>query len=663
MSENGEYGRTRARIMRSMPLDSDACYRALTAHDTRFDGRFFVGVSSTRIYCRPVCTVRMPRRENCRFFPSAAAAEVAGYRPCLRCRPELAPGHASVDASERLARGAVSLIEDGVLDAGGIEHLAERVGVTSRHLRRIFESEYGVSPIEYAQTHRLLLAKRLLTDTSLPVTEIALASGFASVRRFNALFRARYRMAPGRLRVRAEGDGLPATLVFELAYRPPYDWDAMLDFLRARAVAGVEHVSADAYARSIAVVQRGTMHAGRVEVRRARRRHALAIAVSPSLARAVPAVLSRVKHAFDLACDPAVVAAALGELASARPGLRVPGTCDGFELAVRAIVGQQISVRGARTVLGRIVAAFGEPLPEANGEVSRLFPTAARLAGGGAGSARPRRHDTRARPHDRRGRARHRRVRARPGARKRRRNDARSAHGHPRHRRLDGELHRHARAALARCFPRGRPRRPQGARRRSARAGARARRNVAAVARLRRHSPVEIHAMSSIVRYAEIATPLGRLRFTATSAGLTGIAFEGDRYAPPRSAAWIRDPAFPPLKDAAKQLADYFGGHRSRFDLPLAPTGTPFQRVIWAAIAAVPAGETISYAELARRAGRPGSARAAGAATGRNPLAIVVPCHRIVGSDGSLTGYAGGLDRKRALLEHERAFARLPSAA
>ncbi len=380
MSENGEYGRTRARIMRSMPLDSDACYRALTAHDTRFDGRFFVGVSSTRIYCRPVCTVRMPRRENCRFFPSAAAAEVAGYRPCLRCRPELAPGHASVDASERLARGAVSLIEDGVLDAGGIEHLAERVGVTSRHLRRIFESEYGVSPIEYAQTHRLLLAKRLLTDTSLPVTEIALASGFASVRRFNALFRARYRMAPGRLRVRAEGDGLPATLAFELAYRPPYDWDAMLDFLRARAVAGVEHVSADAYARSIAVVQRGTIHAGRVEVRRARRRHALAIAVSPSLARAVPAVLSRVKHAFDLACDPAVVAAALGELASARPGLRVPGTCDGFELAVRAIVGQQISVRGARTVLGRIVAAFGEPLPEANGEVSRLFPTAARLA-------------------------------------------------------------------------------------------------------------------------------------------------------------------------------------------------------------------------------------------------------------------------------------------
>jgi AraC family transcriptional regulator of adaptative response / DNA-3-methyladenine glycosylase II len=364
-----------------MPLDPDACYRALSAHDPRFDGRFFVGVSSTRIYCRPVCNVRMPRRENCHFFPSAAAAEVAGYRPCLRCRPELAPGHASVDAAEQLARGAVSLIEDGVLDEGGIEHLAARVGVTSRHLRRIFETQYGVSPIEYAQTQRLLLAKRLLTDTALPVTEVALASGFASVRRFNALFRSRYRMAPGRLRVHADVGALPAALAFELAFRPPYDWEAMLDFLQARAIAGVEDVSSSAYARSIAISHRGAVYTGRIEVRRSRRRQALSIAVSPSLARAVPAVLSRMKHAFDLSCDPAVVAAALGELAGARPGLRVPGTFDGFELAVREIVGQQISVRGARTVLGRIAAAFGQPLPDAHGEIRTLFPTAARLAG------------------------------------------------------------------------------------------------------------------------------------------------------------------------------------------------------------------------------------------------------------------------------------------
>ena len=380
MSENGEWRRGRARILRAMTLDPDACYRALAAHDPRFDGRFFVGVSSTRIYCRPVCTVRMPRRENCRFFPSAAAAEVAGYRPCMRCRPELAPGHASVDASAQLARGAVSLIEDGALDDAGIEHLAARVGVTSRHLRRIFETQYGVSPIEYAQTQRLLLAKRLLTDTALPVTEIALASGFASVRRFNALFRSRYRMAPGRLRAHADVSTLPATLAFELAYRPPYDWESMLDFLRARAIAGVEDVSANAYSRSVAITHRGTRYTGRVEVRRAARKQALSIAVSPSLARAVPAVLSCVKHAFDLCCDPAVVAEALGELAAPRPGLRVPGTFDGFELAVRAIVGQQVSVRGARTVLGRIAAAFGEPLPNGDGGCTVLFPSAMRIA-------------------------------------------------------------------------------------------------------------------------------------------------------------------------------------------------------------------------------------------------------------------------------------------
>ena len=373
---NGDTG-----IIRPMPLDSDACYRALAAHDPRFDGRFFVGVSSTRIYCRPVCTVRLPRRENCRFFASAAAAEVEGYRPCMRCRPELAPGNASVDSGARLAQGAIDLIENGVLEAGGIEHLAARVGVTSRHLRRIFETEFGVSPIEYAQTQRLLLAKRLLTDTALPVTEIASASGFASVRRFNALFKARYRMSPGRLREARGSGGLPATLVFELAYRPPYDWDAMLSFLGSRAIDGVEQVDGDAYARTVAIEHRGVRHVGRVEVRRAPRRSALRVAVSPSLARAVPAVLSRVKHTFDLSCDPALVAAALGTLADARPGLRVPGTFDGFELAVRAIVGQQISVRAARTMVGRIANAFGDTLAEGEGtRALRLFPDATRIS-------------------------------------------------------------------------------------------------------------------------------------------------------------------------------------------------------------------------------------------------------------------------------------------
>ena len=364
-----------------MTLNPDSCYRALTARDRRFDGKFFVGVSSTRIYCRPVCSVRLPRRENCHFFASAAAAEVDGYRPCLRCRPELAPGNAGIDATARLAQAAVNLIENGALDGDGIDRLAARVGITPRHLRRIFDTEFGVAPIEFAQTQRLLLAKRLLTDTSLPVTDVALASGFASVRRFNALFKERYRMAPGRLRKAALVGATPGRLSFELSYRPPYDWEAMTAFLGARAISGVEEVTADNYRRTIAITQRGVRHTGWIDVRRAARRPALAVDVSPSLAKVVPAVLGRVKHAFDLSCDPAIVAAALGELAADRPGLRVPGTVDGFELAMRAVIGQQITVRAARTMLGRLVATFGEALdPPHSSAVSRLFPTAARIA-------------------------------------------------------------------------------------------------------------------------------------------------------------------------------------------------------------------------------------------------------------------------------------------
>ena len=363
-----------------MPLDPDSCYRAMQAHDPRFDGTFFVGVSSTRIYCRPVCTVRMPRRENCHFFASAAAAEVRGYRPCLRCRPELAPGNAAVDTPARLAQAAVNLIENGVPDDGGIEALAARVGVTSRHLRRIFENEFGVTPIAYAQTHRLLLAKHLLTDTSLPVMDVALASGFASVRRFNALFRERYRMAPGRLRRDAAAGAVRGELTFELAYRPPYDWASMLAFLGARAIPEVETLTHDAYRRTLGIAHRGVVHSGWLEVRPARRKPALAVSLSPSLARVVPLAIARVKHAFDLACEPQVVAAALGSLAEAHPGLRVPGTFDGFELAVRAVVGQQISVKGARTLLGRMAQALGEAVDDAGAGLGRRFPTAARMA-------------------------------------------------------------------------------------------------------------------------------------------------------------------------------------------------------------------------------------------------------------------------------------------
>ena len=363
-----------------MDLDPAHCYRALRSHDARFDGRFFVGVSTTRIYCRPVCTARAPLRDHCRFFPSAAAAEAQGYRPCLRCRPELAPGHATVDASRRLAQAAAGLIEDGGLAEARLPDLAGRLGVTDRHLRRVFRAEFGVAPVAYAQTQRLLLAKRLLTDTPLPITEVAMASGFASLRRFNHLFRARYRLAPQQLRRALPRREHAPWLVFELAYRPPYDWASMLAFLARRAIPGVEQVTPERYQRSLRIAHAGADLAGRIEVARSPRRDALRVRVDPVFARCLPAVLARVKRLFDVACHPDEVAAALGELAAAHPGLRRPGAADGFEIAVRAILGQQVTVAAARTLAGRFAAAFGAALPAAAGEVTLAFPSAAAIA-------------------------------------------------------------------------------------------------------------------------------------------------------------------------------------------------------------------------------------------------------------------------------------------
>ena len=366
-----------------MPLDPATCYRALRARDARFDGRFFVAVSSTRIYCRPVCTVKPPKRQNCSFFPSAAAAEQSGYRPCLRCRPELAPGNASVDATSRLAQAAASLIEDGTMNDAGIEGLAARLGVSERHVRRALVAEFGVSPVAFAQTQRLLLAKRLLTDTASPVTAVALASGFGSLRRFNALFKERYRLNPQQLRKAAPREAHD-TLRFELSYRPPYDWAGLAAFLGERAVQNVETVGAGAYRRTVRLELDRRAHRGWLEVSPARGKAALVIVLSASLAKAAPLVLGRVKSLMDLACHPAEVTRALGALGARRPGVRVPGAFDGFEVAVRAILGQQISVAAARTLAGRFAAAFGEPIETPFATLSQTFPPPARIAALGA---------------------------------------------------------------------------------------------------------------------------------------------------------------------------------------------------------------------------------------------------------------------------------------
>ena len=388
-----------------MILDPDQCYRALRTHDARFDGRFFVGVGTTGIYCRPVCTAKTPLERNCTFFPSAAAAEAGGYRPCLRCRPELAPGYASVDANRRLAQAAAGLIEDGRLEDASLADLAATLGVTDRHLRRVFQQEFGVSPVDYAQTQRLLLAKRLLTDTSMPVVDVAMASGFASLRRFNDLFRTRYRMTPGELRKSAPARARADRMAFDLAYRPPYDWPAMLEFLGRRAIAGVEAVDGRRYRRTVRIARAGldsrrslpssasigggndgmresdeASVTGWIEVAPSPRKSALRVTASASLAGAVPALLARVKSLLDIACRPDEIAAALGPLAEAHPGLRLPGAVDGFEVAVRAILGQQVTVAAATTIAGRFAKALGDPVDTPHAGLDRLFPPASRVA-------------------------------------------------------------------------------------------------------------------------------------------------------------------------------------------------------------------------------------------------------------------------------------------
>lgn len=362
-------------------FDPETCYRAMLAHDARFDGRFFTGVSSTGIYCRPICRVKVPKRENCTFFSSAAAAEAAGYRPCLRCRPELAPGNASFDASRRIAQSAARLIEEGLLDEAGIDDVALRLGITARHLRRVFQNEFGVSPVAFAQTQRLLLAKRLLTDTQLPVTEIAFASGFQSVRRLNATFKERYRLSPSQIRKTPKTGSRPDTLVFNLSYRPPYDWDALIAFLSARSVTGVEWVTTSGYRRIVRIVRDGQAHSGWMEITHSPERNAMRVVASASLAKVIPAFLSRVKYFLDLSCNPSQIGEGLGKLASAKPGLRVPGAFDGFEIAVRAVLGQQVSVAAARTLAGRLAAAHGSPIEAPFEELKTAFPLPEQIAG------------------------------------------------------------------------------------------------------------------------------------------------------------------------------------------------------------------------------------------------------------------------------------------
>lgn len=376
-----------------MTLDQDICYRALRSRDRRFDGRFFTGVSSTGVYCRPVCPARTPKRSNCSFYPSATAAEEAGYRPCRRCRPETSPGTPAWAGSSTTVARALRLIDAGALDQAGVEQLSARLGIGDRHLRRLFDREVGASPLAVALTRRVHFAKKLLDETNLPMGQIALAAGFRNVRRFNAAMRKTFGRSPTEIRRRSGRiTGLPATtdrgsFTLRLAYRPPYDWDALAAYLAPRAIPGVENVGGGEYRRAVICGDtRGIIH-----VSHCPQDFCLELRAPVTMAQSLLSLTECVRNLFDLDADPAEIAgqlgadAVLGPLVRGRPGLRLPGAWDRFELAVRAILGQQVSVRGATTLAGRLVLAHGEPLKESiprrdtDGQPTHLFPSPAVL--------------------------------------------------------------------------------------------------------------------------------------------------------------------------------------------------------------------------------------------------------------------------------------------
>lgn len=368
-------------------IESNAAYYALTTRDPRFDGIFYVGVTSTGIYCRPICPVKTPMHKNCRFFKTAEQAEKDGFRPCLRCRPELAPGAAPVDDGHRIALLIANRIEEGQIGSGAsLEDIAEQFELSSRQIRRIVQRELGVSPVELLQTRRLLLAKQLLTETSLPVTEIAFASGFSSLRRFNDAFSQNYKMTPSRLRKEAastsDAIAVTDTSTLQLTYRPPYDWPGVLEFLAARMIKGVEYVTGEFYARTV----RLGAYAGWVKVTHDPAKRALLVEFTHTLTPVLPTLLGRLRDLFDLSARPDIISAHLmqdkhlSRIVEKNLGMRVPGAFDGFEMAIRAVLGQQITVKAAKTIAGRFAGAFGSRLSTPFAELFLLSPPPEKIA-------------------------------------------------------------------------------------------------------------------------------------------------------------------------------------------------------------------------------------------------------------------------------------------
>ncbi len=372
-----------------MEFDDAVYYRALATRDARFDGRFFVAVRTTGVYCRPICPARTPKRENVTFFSCAAAAEAAGFRPCRRCRPETSPGTPAWNGTSAVVSRALRLIEDGAVDDDTGEALAARVGLGERQLRRLFQKHLGASPAEIARARRLHFAKRLIDETTLGIAEVAISAGFRSIRQFNHSIRKTFGRSPRELRRRRAADvrGTEAAnergaLTLRLSYRPPLEWRALLEFFRARATPGVELVDGECYRRTIAW---GAVP-GWIEVSPAGHGSYLVLRAELPATYGLMQLVERVRRMFDLNADPLRVARVLSRdsylraLVRARPGLRVPGAWDGFELAVRAILGQQVTVRAATTLAGRLVQRFGRPIDGSVPGLTHLFPDPQALA-------------------------------------------------------------------------------------------------------------------------------------------------------------------------------------------------------------------------------------------------------------------------------------------
>lgn len=367
-----------------MTTDDEARYRAVQSRDARFDGKFFTGVTTTGVYCRPVCPAKTPKRENVRFFACAAAAEDAGFRPCKRCRPEVAPGTPAWNGTGTSVARALRMIEGGYLDERSVDDLAGTLGMGPRHLRRLFLRHLGASPKAVDTIRRTHFAALLLTDTTLPMASVALDSGFQSIRQFNEAFKRSFGVPPSRIRKRSRqtnGDTAGRTAVVRLSYRPPFDWDGMLSFLDKRAIAGVERVSHDSYSRSFSLDRANGSSEGVVSVTSDPARNSLVASITAAPGD-LSIVASRVRRIFDLTADPAVISehlrseSTLAPIAAQFPGIRIPGVWDSFEAAVRAVIGQQISVRASVALLGKLARLCGKPIASTGiDSIDTLFPT------------------------------------------------------------------------------------------------------------------------------------------------------------------------------------------------------------------------------------------------------------------------------------------------